>query len=121
MAKRRYLFFIEADDKKRRLDFRGWPFVIAIGLLLALLSIIDRGGLDAVPTTVNAAACSFTVNADDVNVRTEASASSPSVQKLTKGQRVEGTKTVTNGFRQLADGKWVLDGYLTPVPGNPCR
>ncbi len=121
MAKRRYLFFIETDDKKRRLNLRGWPFVILMGLLLAVLSIIDRGGLDAVPSAVGAAACSFTANADDVNVRNGATASSPSVRKLTRGQSVEGSKTVTNGFRQLADGNWVLDGYLTPVPGNPCR
>src|SRR5260221_12162433 len=48
MAKRRYLFFIETDDKKKRFNFRSWPFVIVMGLLLALLSIIDRGGLAAV-------------------------------------------------------------------------
>ena len=90
-----------------------------IGLLLALFSIIDRGGLDAVAGGRATPRCGFTVNGDDVNVRTEASASSPSVQKLAKGQSVSGTKTVTNGFRQLADGNWVLDGYLTPVPGNP--
>jgi len=121
MAKRKYFIFKEVAGKGLRVDFRSWPIVIVIGLFLALLSIVDRGGLDAVPSAVNAAACSFTVNADEVNVRTQATASSPSVEKLSRGQSVEGTKTVTNGFRQLLVGTWVLDGYLTPVPGDPCR
>jgi hypothetical protein len=121
MAKRKYFIFKEVAGKGLRLDFRSWPLVIVIGLLLALLSIIDRGGLEGVSSAVNGAACSFTVNADGVNVRSAATAASTPVQKLTKGETVAGTKTVTDGFRQLATDRWVLDSYLTPVPGNPCR
>ena len=53
-------------------------------------------------------------------MRTGATAASPSVQKLAKGQTVIATTTVTNGFRQMADGTWVLDSLLTPVPGSVC-
>ena len=53
-------------------------------------------------------------------MRTGATAASPSVQKLERGQTVVATKTVDNGFRQMADGTWVLDNLLTPVPGSAC-
>jgi hypothetical protein len=121
LAKRRYFILKETGGGKLRVDFRSWPLVIVIGLLLALLSILDRGGLSE-PTTpvVQGTACEFTVNADGVNVRTGATAASPSVQKLARGQTVVATPTVTSGFRQLADGTWVLDGLLTPVPNSPC-
>ncbi len=120
MAKRRYFILKETGGGKLRVDFRSWPVVIVIGLLLTLLSIIDRGGLGDVTPVVQGPACSFTVNGDAVNVRSDASAASPSVQRLERGQIVTATKTVTNGFRQMANGTWVLDGLLTPVPGSTC-
>jgi hypothetical protein len=120
MAKRRYFVFKEDGGGKLRIDFRSWPFVIVIGVLLTLLSIIDRGGLDAVRSVVTGTTCSFTVTGDEVNVRADATATSAPVQKLDKGATITGTKTVTNVFRQLADGHWVLDGYLTPVSGSTC-
>jgi hypothetical protein len=120
MAKRRMMFFIEAEGGKRRFNFRSWPFVIVIGLLLAFLSILDRGGLAEVRSAATGASCSFTVTGVGVNVRSQATATSSQVQQLPKGATVTGTTTVTNGFRQLADGDWVLDGYLTPVSGTTC-
>jgi hypothetical protein len=120
LAKRKYFIFKETGGGKLRVDFRSWPLVIVIGVLLTILSLIDRGGLGEIPAVVQAPACSFTVNGDAVNVRTGATAASPSVQKLARGQTVVATKTVTNGFSQMADGTWVLDGLLTPVPGNVC-
>ncbi len=120
MAKRRYLFFVEAEGGKRRFNFRSWPFVIVIGLILAFLSIIDRGGFAAVRTATTGSSCSFTVTGDGVNVRSQATATSSQVQQLVKGSTITATKTVSNGFRELADGDWVLDGYLTPVSGTTC-
>ena len=120
MAKRKYFVFKETGGGKLRVDFRSWPLVIVIGVLLTLLSIIDRGGVDAVRSAVASSTCSFTVTGDEVNVRPDATATSLPVQKLQKGTTITATKTVANGFRQLADGHWVLDGYLTPVPGATC-
>ena len=109
---------MKEQDGKLRVDFRSWALVVIIGLVLAFLSIIDGAG--STKPAAPATACSFTVNADGVNVRTGATAASPSVQKLDRGQTVTATPTVTSGFRQLADGTWVLDGLLTPVPGSTC-
>jgi uncharacterized protein YgiM (DUF1202 family) len=118
LARRKYFILKETGGGKLRVDFRSWAFVIIIGLFLAVLSMIDGAGSTkpAAPATT----CSFTVNADAVNVRTGATAASPSVQKLERGQTVVATKTVDNGFRQMADGTWVLDNLLTPVPGSAC-
>ena len=119
MAKRRYFILKETGGGKLRVDFRSWPLVIVIGLILAVLSLIDRGGLDET-TAVEGQACTFTVTGTDVNVRTGATAASPAVQKLNQGETVVGTTTVTNGFRQMVGGAWVLDTLLTPVPGTVC-
>jgi uncharacterized protein YgiM (DUF1202 family) len=118
LAKRRY-FIMKETSGKLRVDFRSWPLVIVIGLILAVLSLIDRGGLGET-TTVEGQACTFTVIGTDVNVRTGATAASPAVQKLNQGDTVLATKTVTNGFRQMVGGAWVLDTLLTPVPGTVC-
>ena len=120
MARRKYFILKETGGGKLRVDFRSWAFVIVIGLFLAILSMIDSGGSTKPASPAPATTCSFTVNADAVNVRTGATASSPSVQKLSRGQTVVATPTVTNGFRQLADGTWVLNELLTPVPGSTC-
>ena len=120
MAKRRYFIMKETGAGKLRVDFRSWAFVIVIGLILAMLSLIDRGGLGETTAVVEGQACTFTVTGTDVNVRTGATAASPSVQKLNQGETVVGTPTVTNGFRQMAGGAWVLDSLLTPVPGTVC-
>ena len=55
-----------------------------------------------------------------VNVRTGATAASPRCRSSNQGDTVVATKTVTNGFRQMVDGAWVLDTLLTPVPGTVC-
>jgi uncharacterized protein YgiM (DUF1202 family) len=120
LAKRRYFIMKETGGGKLRVDFRSWAFVIVIGLILAFLSLIDRGGLGEATAVVEGQACTFTVTGTDVNVRTGATAASPSVQKLDQGQTVVATKTVINGFRQTAEGTWVLDSLLTPVPGSVC-
>jgi hypothetical protein len=120
LAKRKYFIMKETGAGKLRVDFRSWAFVIVIGLILAILSIIDRGGLGEVTTVAAGNTCSFTATGEAVNVRTGATAAAPSVQKLANGQTVIATKTLTNGFRQLADGTWVLDSLLTPVPGSVC-
>ena len=90
------------------------------GAALERRAPLDRGGLGEATAVVEGQAFTFTVTGTDVNVRTGATAASPSVQKLNQGETVIGTPTVTNGFRQMAGGAWVLDSLLTPVPGTVC-
>ena len=96
----------------------GWPMVIILGLLLAVLAVIDRGGLGAV--TGSSGGCQLRVTASQLNVRSGPSNQSESLQLLTQGATLDGTTTVTSGFRQLRDGRWVFDQYVTPIVGSTC-
>lgn len=118
MAKRKYLIFEVEDGKKMpKIAIKSWGFVLVLGILLTVISIIDRGGLALVPESGK---CSFTVNTAPLNVRSEPSVTAPQVAQLTQGTQLGATNIVTGGFRKLADGQWVLDQYLTPVPGSSC-
>jgi hypothetical protein len=33
---------------------------------------------------------------------------------------VDGTTTVTGGFRELEGDRWAADQFLTPMPGTNC-
>lgn len=101
-----------------RPKLKGWPMVIILGLALALLAVIDRGGLGAV--TGSSGGCELRVTASQLNVRAAPSNQSESLQLLTQGATLDGTTTVTSGFRQLKDGRWVFDQYVTPIAGSTC-
>ena len=101
-------------------SFKGWTFVLIAGVVLALLAIIDRGGLGAVSTTTGTSACQLEVTTDQLNVRNGPSEGASLVAMLNRGTHVDGTKVVTDGYRQLQDGRWALDQYLLPVTGSNC-
>ncbi len=98
---------------------RGWPFVIVLGLVLAIIAIIDRGTGDQ-STASGPAGCELRVAVATLNVRTGPSAQAPQAQTLTEGTDVAGTRVLTDGFRQLQDGNWVFDQYVTPTAGSVC-
>ncbi len=103
------------------LRLKGWPLVIILGLLLAVVAVIDRGGLDAVtPASGGSTGCELRVAVAELNVRSGPSQQSASVQTLAQGATVDGTNVLTAGFRQLKDGHWVFDQYVTPIPGSAC-
>lgn len=101
-----------------RPKLKGWPMVVILGLLLTLLAVIDRGGLGDV--TASTGSCALRVTASQLNVRSGPSDQSASLQQLTRGATLDGTSTVTSGFRQLKDGRWVFDQYVTPIAGSTC-
>jgi hypothetical protein len=103
-------FIVPKLEKK---TFRGWTFVVFAGVVLALVAILDRGGLDELRTSADVAA-------DELNVRTEPSAESALVQTLVRGDRIDGTRIITNGFRQLEGNRWAASQFLTPLPGTNC-
>jgi hypothetical protein len=103
-------------------SFKGWTFVLVAGVVLALLAIIDRGGLGT-PAT-GTAGCQLEVvtdqQIDHLNVRNGPSEGAALVETLPRGSRVQGTKVVTDGFRELGEGRWAADQYLAPLPGSDC-
>lgn len=122
---------MEEGKRLPRIPMRSWTFVVVVGALLALMSIIDRGGLATVSaatatgtaatgTGTAAGSCTVTVNTGTLNVRADPTVTSAQVQQLLEGVAVAATTTVVSGFRELSDGHWALDQYLTPVPGATC-
>lgn len=125
MAKPNYLIFeVREGETRRRIKFRSWAFVLVFGLLLAVLALVDRGGIDQVRTGTTGATgltgCQLEVAADELNVRAAPSADAVQVEVLTRGRRVDGTRTVTDGFRELTGGHWAAEEFLTPLPGTDC-
>jgi hypothetical protein len=94
--------------------------VIVAGVLLALLAIIDRGGLDTVAAADGSTSCQLDVVTDELNVRNGPSQGAALVETLPRGLRVDGTRVVTDGFRELEEGRWAADQFLSPVPGSDC-
>jgi hypothetical protein len=100
--------------------FKGWTFVLVAGVVLALLAIIDRGGVNEITTANGSTGCQLEVAADQLNVRNGPSQGAAPVETLTRGMRVDGTRVVTDGFRQLGEGRWAADQFLVPLPGTNC-
>ena len=120
MANRRYLLLTQRENKRMPgVDTKGWAFVVVLGALLAVVALLDRGGLE-VSQADGSTGCQLEVTTDELNVRAGPSAESELFGTLPRGQVLDGTTTVTDGFRELEDGRWVADQFLTPVPGTDC-
>jgi hypothetical protein len=100
--------------------FKGWAFVLVAGAVLAALAILDRGGLTEVGTSDGSTGCQLEVSTDELNIRSGPSQEAALVETLPRGVRVDGTRVVTDGYRQLEDGHWAADQFLTPLPGTNC-
>jgi hypothetical protein len=100
--------------------FKGWTFVFVAGVVLALLAIIDRGGLGSVTAANGSTGCQVEVVTDQLNVRSGPSQGAALVDTRPRGTRVDATRVVTDGFRELEDGRWAADQYLSPLPGSDC-
>ena len=107
--------------KLEKSTFRGWTFVLVVGVLLAFVAIIDRGGLnDQSADADGSTGCQLEVAADQLNVRASPDQDSALLQTLVRGDRVDGTRIVTNGFRELEGNQWAADQFLTPLPDTNC-
>jgi hypothetical protein len=101
-------------------SFKGWTFVLIAGVVLALLAIIDRGGLNAITVADGSTGCQLEVTTDQLNVRSGPSQGAALVDTLPRGAHVDGTPVVTDGFRQLEEGRWAATQFLAPLPGTNC-
>jgi hypothetical protein len=120
MANRRYFLLTSEKGKFPRVDTRGWAFVVVLGALLTVLALVDRGSVDEAIAD-GSTGCQLEVTTDQLNVRAGPAAEAELVGTVTRGQVLDGTTTVTDGFRELEDGRFVADEFLTPVPGTDCR
>jgi hypothetical protein len=101
--------------------FKGWAFVLVAGTALAFVAILDRGGLDELRASADGSTgCQLEVAADQLNVRAGPSEEAPLVNTLVRGDRIDGTRVVTDGFRELEGNRWAANQFLTPLPGTNC-
>jgi len=102
--------------------FKGWLFVVVFGGALALVAMIDRGGvaeLQAYPAD-GSTGCQLEVTVAELNVRDAPIEDAKLIRVLRQGAQVDGTRTITNGFRELEGGRWAMDQSLTPLLGSNC-
>lgn len=100
--------------------YRSWGFVIVLGLVLAVLALLDRGSLGETSVADGSTGCQLEVAADELNVRSGASADAALVETLTRGDRVDATPVVVDGYRELENDRWAADRFLAPLPGTNC-
>jgi hypothetical protein len=93
---------------------RKWPFALILGTLLGLLALLDKGLV--APAANLDSPCRVQVTAETLPVRGSADSTGDKVTELKRDQLIGATPTVTNGYRQLADGNWALSQYLQPLP-----
>ena len=90
---------------------------LVVGLLLGIGALLDGGRATDSPGA--RLPCQVVVTADVLDVRSAPSPDAPTEVVLHRGDRRGALDSVTNGYRQLADG-WALAGYLQPIPGSGC-
>ena len=82
---------------------RGWGLVFLAGIVLTILAMIDApagNGTSPVHTADNSTGCQLRVSAAELVV--------------------DGTRVVTDGFRELEGDRWAADQFLTPMPNTNC-
>jgi hypothetical protein len=108
---------------KKPFRLRGWGLVIVSGIVLTTLAMLDAPNVSstgAVASADNSTGCQLRVSAAELRVRSAPSTDADQVEVLSEGVVVDGTKTVTDGFRELEGGRWAADQYLTPLPNTDC-
>lgn len=107
--------------KVEKRTFRGWAFVLVAGTVLAAIALLDRGGLSELSAQADGSTgCQLEVSADELNIRSGPSQEASLVETLHRGDRIDGTRVVTDGFRELEGGRWAADQFLTPLPNTNC-
>jgi hypothetical protein len=101
---------------------KGWGAVIAGGILLAVLALLDApgDGTGAVGSADGSTGCQLQVTAVELRVRSGPSIDTEPLDTLTQGAVVDGTTEVTDGFRRLEGDRWAADEFLVPLAGTSC-
>ena len=102
---------------------RGWPLVFIAGIVLTILAMLDAPDVQrtgAVHTADGSTGCQLRVSAAELRVRSGPSTDADQVEVLSEGAVVDGTRLVTDGFRELEGDRWAADQFLTPMPNTNC-
>ncbi|MBB4686306.1 SH3 domain-containing protein [Amycolatopsis jiangsuensis] len=89
----------------------------AIAVVVILYVLSQKGQADA---QGSATGCEVAVTADVLNARDTPAGDGQIVGKYLNGAEFDAQPVVQNGFRKIADGKWVADGFVQPTDGSKC-
>jgi hypothetical protein len=111
-----------------KIKWSGKRTLVAAALLIGVLWLYAMGseqrrgeGEDGSDTSTNTAQCRIESTVDGLNIRS-APALNPGnvVGELNQGEVSNAAKVVQNGFRKLAEGRWVSEEFAKPVEGTNC-
>ncbi|GAA3539119.1 hypothetical protein GCM10022222_23360 [Amycolatopsis ultiminotia] len=94
--------------------------LIIIGAVVAVFVIYvlsQKGQADAQGSSTG---CKVAVTADVLNARETPAGDGNIVGKYLNGAEFDAQPVVQNGFRKVAEDKWVSEGFLQPVEGSKC-
>jgi hypothetical protein len=110
-----------------KIKWSGKRTLVAAALLVGVLWLYamgsekrqGEGGED--DTSTNTAQCRVESTVDGLNIRS-APALNPGnvIGELNQGDQINAVKVVQNGFRKLAEGRWVSDEFARPIEGANC-
>lgn len=96
-------------------------WIIGVGVVLAIFLLYSEHERESASTiTGNPRPCTVMVTADALNARSSPDADAPVVDTYHRGEVVSANRTISNGFRQLAPGRWVAAEFVEPTPGSDC-
>ncbi|SFQ38992.1 hypothetical protein [Amycolatopsis rubida] len=90
--------------------------LIIIGVIAAVVVIYAFGQKGQADAQGSPTGCKVSVTADVLNARETAAGNG----KYLRGAEFDAQPMVQNGFRKIADGKWVANSFVTPVSGAKC-
>jgi hypothetical protein len=112
--------------KLLKVKWTGKRTLIALAIAAGVWFLYVQGSAeraaqnDAEPTS-GTTQCRVEATVDGLNVRS-APAMDPDnvVDQLAQGEQIDADKVVQNGFRKLAEGRWVSVEYVQTVEGRDC-
>lgn len=109
-----------------KIKWSGKRTLIAVALLAGVGILYvqgddQRGGTTPEGTPTSSSQCRVASTADGVRVRS-APALDPAnvVDEMAAGEESDASTEVQNGFRKLAEGRWVSVDFTKPLAGTKC-
>jgi hypothetical protein len=98
---------------------------LVVGAVLAGVAVLyvmgkDKNSDPAAAPAASSAQCRVAVTADILNVRSTPDVNAKIVAKYQRNAEVDADKVVQNGYRKLAEGRWVFNEYVKPLQGRDC-
>lgn len=89
----------------------------AVAAVVIIYVLNQKGQADAQGSTTG---CKVAVTADVLNARETPDGNGKVVGKYLNGAQFDALPVVQNGFRKVAEDKWVAGDFVKPLAGSKC-